>query len=234
MAQQLIVEGKDAVFIAALCRKRKLPPPKGYANPLKFKSEFAIEAGGIEAALFAFREGLANPALTNLGLVVDADDHAAARWQRILSLLREHLPGFDGSSADLGEEGWVYHLVGDSITIQEKRFAYHMRESLTIGVWIMPDNRSPGHLEHFVASLTPQEDPLWQHSQKTVEDLSTKDFCRFPQSKSQKALVHTWLAWQENPGLPFGTAVEAGFLDARSPTADAFVRWMERVFELES
>ena len=233
MAQQLIVEGKDAVFIAALCRKRKLPPPKGYSNPLKFKTEFAIEAGGIEAALFAFREGLNNPDLTNLGLVVDADEDAAARWKSILPLLRDHLPGFDENAALPSmppEGGWVY---SDHITLQTEGLTYRS-DGRTIGVWIMPDNQRPGHLEHFVASLAPQEDPLWQHAQETVKDLSTMDFCRFPESKSEKALVHTWLAWQEKPGLPFGTAVEAGYFDAASRKANAFVRWMERVFELEA
>ena len=52
----------------------------------------------------------------------------------------------------------------------------------------------------------------------------------FGEIDREKALVHTWLAWQANPGRPYGTAVAAGFLDHNVPEVDAFVSWLNRLF----
>ncbi len=42
--------------------------------------------------------------------------------------------------------------------------------------------------------------------------------------------MRTWLAWQEEPGKPFGTAITARYLDADAPPAKALVDWMRRLF----
>jgi hypothetical protein len=106
--------------------------------------------------------------------------------------------------------------------------------TLTIGIWVMPDNVSNGYLEHFLAKLAPQEDQVWKHTETAIEHLSKQEFCKFSPVRQQKALVHTWLAWQKEPGKRFGDAVKAGYFDANAPAADAFVDWMKRTFELET
>jgi hypothetical protein len=45
-----------------------------------------------------------------------------------------------------------------------------------------------------------------------------------------KAIMHTWLAWQEEPGLPFGTAIKAGYLDSSAAPVDTLVSWLNRLF----
>ena len=47
-----------------------------------------------------------------------------------------------------------------------------------------------------------------------------------------KALIHTWLAWQETPGMPMGQAITARVLSHESPIAIAFVAWLQHLFEL--
>lgn len=74
MAQQLIVEGSDGIVIANICKKRRLPPPKGYANEQKFVEEFMVASGGYAQALTAFRDALDNSNLNRIGIVVDADE----------------------------------------------------------------------------------------------------------------------------------------------------------------
>lgn len=63
MAQQLIVEGNDSIVIANLLRKRKLLPPLGYSEPVKFRDEFIKNAGGFNKIPKAVEEALDNPAL---------------------------------------------------------------------------------------------------------------------------------------------------------------------------
>ena len=36
----------------------------------------------------------------------------------------------------------------------------------TVGIWIMPDNRHPGMLEHFCSFLVPANDTLWTTANK--------------------------------------------------------------------
>lgn len=43
--------------------------------------------------------------------------------------------------------------------------------------------------------------------------------------------IHTWLAWQEEPGKPFGIALKAGYFDHQSPAADHFVDWFTQTFQ---
>ena len=59
----------------------------------------------------------------------------------------------------------------------------------------------------------------------------TKDYCKFTEFKQQKAIIYNWLAWQQSPGLPFGTALEAGFLSAEKASLQPFLNWIGRSFQ---
>jgi hypothetical protein len=84
-----------------------------------------------------------------------------------------------------------------------------------VGVWLMPDNHNPGKLEDFLAVLVPAGNRCWPP---------------FSKLDSMKAQIHTWLAWQEEPGLPFGTAITAATFAHDSTLATTFVRWMTRLY----
>jgi hypothetical protein len=53
---------------------------------------------------------------------------------------------------------------------------------------------------------------------------------RYPVSRHPKALIHTWLAWQRNPGQPMGQAITAQPLDRNEALARAFVAWLNALF----
>ncbi|MCF8243837.1 MAG: hypothetical protein K9J37_02025 [Saprospiraceae bacterium] len=219
MAQQLIVEGSDAIVVSEICIKRKLPPPKGYSDKQEFIDKFAKSAGSYNQAVTAFKNALEDPALNRIGIILDADEQGAAhRWGTLKNILHEQFPDFDLSPYSPTANGIVIEIL----------------PSLTIGIWVMPDNISTGYLEHFIAKLAPQADKLWLHANETVENLHKTDFCKFSLIRKQKALVHTWLAWQKEPGRPIGAAIQAGYFDAKALAADSFVDWMGRVFELEN
>lgn len=102
----------------------------------------------------------------------------------------------------------------------------------TVGIWIMPDNANIGYLEHFIAKLIKSEDPLLLHVEKTLDDLEKQPFNELRPNRIGKAKVHTWLAWKNEPGNPFGTAVEIGYFDINAPIANEFVHWFQEVFDL--
>ncbi len=82
-------------------------------------------------------------------------------------------------------------------------------------------------LESFLRSLVPQPNPLYDHAVNSVQEISQP---LFSHSDELKAIIHTWLAWQKEPGRPFGTAISAQFLNANAPEAVALASWLKRLF----
>jgi hypothetical protein len=218
MAQRLIVEGNDAIVLSALCKTKGVNPPKGYENPDKFKTEFVINGRSYKGALDAFELALEKSDVDNIGLVVDANELGyAARWDAIKHILLKNKI----SSKDL--EG-LDQQIGPKI-LKKQGFP-------TVGIWIMPDNANIGYLEHFVAKMIKSKDPLLLHVESTLDDLEKQSFNELKANRIGKAKVHTWLAWKNEPGKPFGTAVEIGYFDINAPIANEFVHWFQDVFDL--
>ena len=94
----------------------------------------------------------------------------------------------------------------------------------------MPNNQTPGILEDFVSFLIPQDEALLWEMARTCVDKIPDDMRHFKDRHIIKAQIHTWLAWQEEPGQPLGIAVTAKFLDSESPYAHDLVDWVRRVF----
>jgi len=96
----------------------------------------------------------------------------------------------------------------------------------------MPDNTIPGMIEHFIGLLRPKNDVLWPLAEKVVQQVANTD-CRFPTTQMAKARIHTWLAWQKEPGMPMGQAITARYLDADAPHALRLISWIRDLFDLE-
>ncbi|MFN0014286.1 MAG: DUF3226 domain-containing protein [Saprospiraceae bacterium] len=217
MAQRLIVEGNDAIPLAALAKKSGIKPPLGYESETKFKKEFVAVGGGDLGALAVFQKALTKASdFTNIGLVLDANEKGVtARWKEVRDILQ---PLFLEETL----------LIADN---QEGAKIIAEYQMPIIGVWIMPDNASPGYLEHFLSGLVPKENELWKYAIDTIEALPNKPFT---QAKEQKALLHTWLAWQKDPGKPFGQAIASGYLDHNAPYANVFWAWYSGTFLLST
>jgi len=206
MQQRLIVEGSDAIALANIFMKKRLPPPKGYKNPTKFKNEFVKVAGSISKIQAVLEEELDTPDVQYIGIIVDADQKGAmARLKSLLDFIQKKV-GVSLPSAKLTENG----------------FGYQFMDDLYIGIWVMPDNKNEGYLEHFIGSMIDDDDKTWQFVQEKVKELAAQNFCKFTEIKKQKALVHTYLAWQKTPGLPMGTAVSVGYFNIKNPLVEHF------------
>ena len=212
MTQHLIVEGKDYHFIGALC-SHHFPRPSGFSE--KTEKQFLRGGGGYTETLNTFIDAFDNIELTNIGLIVDADFGALdARFSAIIAALSKRL------NHDLSK----YTLNTEGVTIVEKDLP-------TIGIWLMPDNTHNGYLEYFIEQLIEKEDDMLALAKSTVEEIMKQKYCRFTDLKKQKALIHSWLAWQETPGLPFGTALKAGYLNPQKDTLQPFLNWVGRSFQ---
>ena len=149
-----------------------------------------------------------------VGVVMDADTNVSARWQSIRYRFLE--------------AGYPEVIVPDQPdpagTILESPSGTILPRA---GIWIMPDNTTTGILENFLEFLVPQPDLLFDHAINSVDSIPAQ---RFSKLDKPKAVMHTWLAWQKEPGQPYGTAITSRFLDASLPQADLLVSWLRRLF----
>ena len=171
------------------------------------------DAGGKDHLLAGMRLAVTTSTGKSVGFVLDADGAPENRWNAV----RTRLSTVDSLALPdvIPENGFV----GDVVAFQVR-----------VGVWLMPDNRRSGALEEFLGDLVDDEKPLVQLAQRSTSE--AKDLgAAFPNAKQHKAELHTWLAWQQYPGLPYGTAIKARYFRHNSPAALAFVEWFRRVFE---
>ena len=99
-----------------------------------------------------------------------------------------------------------------------------------IGVWIMPDNSQLGSIESFVGSLVPKSDALWLRARSVVSDIPEKQ--RLFGKNIAKAEIHTWLAWQAQPGKRMGSALGEKLLAHESEPGRTFVDWVIRLMTI--
>ena len=147
-----------------------------------------------------------------LGIILDADTDLHARWRALADRLRA--AGYGAIREWPDPQGTVLYPPQGSLLPR-------------LGIWLMPDNRVPGILEDFLRFLIPAHDALLPHAEQA---LATLPDTRFEPLKRPKVLMHTWLAWQEEPGKPYGQAITARYLDATLPAGAAFAAWLQRVF----
>lgn len=149
-----------------------------------------------------------------VGIVIDADTDVAARWDS----LRNHLSRVGYANVPI-----VPNANG---TIIDPPIGKLLPR---VGIWIMPDNQTEGILEDFLRFLVPPSSRLFDHVIKSVASIASEDRL-FSQFAEPKVLIHTWLAWQEEPGKPLGTAITARYLDANVLEVDVLVDWLKRLY----
>lgn len=142
-----------------------------------------------------------------IGVVLDA---AEGRWTQL--------------AGKIGRHGYKFPAVPDpNGTILEGDDS-----KPTVGVWIMTDNSNQGMLEDFLLAGVPPVGVEVAH--EAVELAKKKQVATFKDVHHSKAVIHTYLAWQDEPGRPLGLSVTSKMLSAETPEAKCFVAWLRRLF----
>ncbi|MGE3076453.1 MAG: DUF3226 domain-containing protein [Dehalococcoidia bacterium] len=205
MPRTLVFEGRDdSELVKHVCR----------ANGVEIPADVQFDlVGGVEQILSGLPIRLKARPGDIVGVVLDADSQPKTRWNTVRGSLEK--AGFTGVPATLPADGLV--LGGAS--------------SPTFGLWMMPDNSSPGFLENFAATLIPNGDLLWDAAIEATAQAEKVDR-KFKPVARPKAHLRTWLAWQATPGTPPGAAVRNGYLDGTAAGAQPIARWISALFEL--
>ena len=153
-----------------------------------------------------------------LGIVVDANSSLDSRWQSLVDRLKDGEIGYQEVSAKPVESG----LILDRQGFLPK-----------LGVWVMPNNKLVGKIENFIRLLVAEEkENLWQIVEKAVSEIPAEEKL-FADKDIIKAQVHTFLAWQDEPGRPMGESITRRYFRIDAPEALNFVQWIRRLFELD-
>jgi hypothetical protein len=221
----LLVEGRDDLFVVAEVFEKVTGIPW---EPSKERFLVDIDWCGDDHAVLE-RIGIRwkESGRKIVGIMIDADS-SGSRWAQV----RAHAPAEARASLpdELPSDGLVLDIGRD------RRF----------GVWIMPDNQSRGMLETFLMRLRssmPKE--LGDHvvsAMNQAKTLMEAHIAEHPDARppvrpwkdvhADKAEMHTWLAWQDPPGLQLHEAVMTQLLDVQAPLSQTFVGWMKRLYDL--
>ena len=203
----LLVEGNDDFHVIhSLCKQFNISV-RNLENP---KGNFSVkDCKGVTELLEQIPVLFKSPK-TSLGIIIDADIDLQSRWESVKNILLKE--GFDVPK-DLPENGLIVK-----------------KGILKAGVWIMPNNNLNGMLEDFISFLVPQDDKLLPIVKNTLEGLEANNLNKYSLTHKSKALIHSWLSIQEEPGTPLGQGITKRYLSTDEETCKHLVNWINELF----
>lgn len=212
----LHVEGKDDLHVIANLLEQHGIDMTKTARPIEIKhhADDDPQHGGDTVVIDLMAEIIRNATDRPVAFVIDIDRKVTDRWASVATALKS--AGLTPPD-DCPPDGYIGQL---------PNYPYKA------GVWLMPDCVSDHcKLEDLLSSLVPPNDPLWGHAKEST-DQAQQHGAKYRDTDRTKAVVHCWLAWQKDPGVPFGTAIKAKFFRHDSNEAKAFLRWIGKVYDL--
>jgi hypothetical protein len=216
----LLVEGtKDLYALAELCEMM--------GTPWKPEPVYIEDRGGVSTLLAELHTDLEDDQASRIGIIIDADPkfdpqgqeqaeavHRAAQraYERLYNRLCTRFPTLPPSLPADGAHSEIH-------------------DGTRVGVWVMPDNQLKGFLETFLLTMIDSEDALIAYAGAASRAARRHLGAPFKEAQSDKAQLHTWLAWQDEPGDSPSDAVKFRKLKP-SNEAQRFYAWFTRLFDL--
>ena len=204
----LLVEGNnDCHVISALCQIHQVS-----------KNFDIVPRKGVDDVFKNLRIRLTTPEqYDKIGVVLDADENLQGRFDSFMNHIAQ-CGKYDCEHIKLSSDGLILTPIDDVFPI--------------VGLWIMPNNSATGMLEDFVVALAHKDDEtLMQRADEILNQLENEGIQKYKAVHRTKAKIHTFLAWQDEPGRPMGQAITARILDVNAETAKRFIQWLRQLFE---
>ena len=191
----------------------------GIEWPNKKPPVFIKEFEGVENLLdkSTISSELKASGLETIGIIVDADEIPTNRWQSIRNLFIDFFPDLP---SEIPEDGFVVSSRNE--------------DGIKFGAWIMPDNRNNGMMETFLEYLVPdrENNELLEFAKEVTQQAKEKG-APFTEAHTDKAIIHSWLAWQDEPGPQLHNAIQQNILKPDNPKAKPFLDWFVNLYELD-
>lgn len=92
----------------------------------------------------------------------------------------------------------------------------------------MPNNQDNGALEEFYLELATDIDKNFIDD--IIKQTESKNLTSFKAQHRNKAIMHTYFAWQDKPGMSLYSAINKIALNNNKGTAKAFKDWLITLF----
>lgn len=223
----LFVEGKtDKYVILKLLKSNGIfakDSDRSSDDPTKVQVVVSVvrpsegSSGSKEELLADLSQRIRKPKHPAIGYVFDADDPTFGEWnlQQTWQAIRDRL----GKAPTL--------LIAPDPVPDDGFHGQHSKTGTPIGVWLMPDNKRDGTIEDFLRELIADGDRIAAFAEKATREAKEDHGALFPEKDFKKAVMQAWLAWQEEPGMTFGTAFQKNCLLKDTPLAQRFVSWVQ-------
>lgn len=199
----LLVEGiNDCHVVMALCEAYGIPETFGI-----------YQCGSDDGVLKRLNALIIRPNPPEvIGIILDADKPSVeGRWESIKGKLRH------------------YSYVIPNIPDVNGTVVEGIKDQPKLGFWLMPNNQDSGMLEDFCAELAKPESLAF--ARECVEEAQERNVTTFKGVHHSKAVIHTYLAWQDEPGYPLGKAITSQALYPHTDIALRFTNWLIRLFK---
>ncbi len=199
--KKLLVEGNDDQHVIwALCKQFEVD-----------EAFDVIDCEGIENLIDQIPVRLKQSNIDTIGIIIDADTDLQLRWYNLKQLF--NVLGFVLPD-NLPECGLILKELG----------------KITIGVWIMPNNNLNGMLEDFIKFLVPPTDTLFPVIMENLNDIEGKQLNKYKLIHKSKAVIHSWLSVQEDPGSPMGLSITKRYLSTDDDTCRKLISWLSALY----
>ena len=180
-------------------------------NQLELELDVEVSyKSGLSSVLASIYAEIAAPQRDVVGILLDADDDLASRWSEVADRLSDAGVSVPSSPEPQG-------TITDATEDRPR-----------VGIWIMPDNRSPGELEDFVIDMIPDDDQIWPRSVNYIDGIPISER-EFSEGKTDRAKLYAWLATRRQPPH-IGAAIGAGDFDLKAERCETFVGWLRRLY----
>lgn len=199
--KKLLVEGNDDHHVVlALC------------ETFDINENFdIIDCEGIENLYQQIPVRFKQSGIETLGIILDADSDIVNRWTSIVNLLTPL--------------GFLMPQI-----IPKDGLIVGREDDVKIGVWIMPNNDVSGMLEDFLAFMVPDEDRLLPVITSTMTHIEEQGINKYSLIHKSKATIHSWLAFQESPGVPMGLSITKRYLTTDHQTCTKLMDWFRLLY----
>lgn len=209
-SQQLLVEGTDDLHvISSLREKFKITKSFDIINCVGDRS--------LLGKLKVLLKGSGN--LNTIGVVLDADTDLNNRWNAVYNILKQS-GKYEKIPKTCDKNGTIIFPTEE--------------DDIKVGVWLMPNNNDKGMLEDFVSFLIPKDDKLLPKVDKALSEIEEEKLNQYKEIHKSKARIHTWLAWQEDPGTPMRLAITKKYLSTTPIICQDFISWLDKLFNPET
>lgn len=212
----LLVEGpNDKYFFEAFLRKNSLEKIIATSPAKELGGTYNSKQGAINL-LPSLAQNLTDGSIERLGVILDSDTV-------------ENGGGLTLTLKQLAEKIEIFGYANTAVKSTHGGYLFKNKDGLPpIGAWIMPNNKDEGSIENWISHITDiSQRQLFTLASQTVNQLKTP---LFPATRTKKAEVATWLAWQEIPGKGLDYTITGELLNNSDQQYINLLNWIKEVF----